>query len=199
MGILEKKLASHLNIETEEEMEEDETGLTDETMQLPGMAEEAPKKNPLKRQPKLKSAYITTQDVKEFDMVEETIGIEKYNKIMLMKIAQKAMLDHDELQELLPKVDESKAARLAEVSATCLQVASDVSKAIINHSLAKEKLELEKKKVEVRSLTINNINTNGEGGNGSVISGTQKDILDQIKNMMGSDEDDDDTPPLIEA
>ncbi len=108
-----------------------------------------------------------------------------------MKTAQKAMNDHDELIDIMAKVDDAKAARMAEVAQQALTNAADAAKSLMNFTLAREKMELEKQKLEIKSVTINNL-----GGDG-IMNGTQKEIMDRIKAMMNNPLDDDDVPPLV--
>ncbi len=150
--------------------------------------------NPLTKQPIYSSSLVTQADVDAFNNIKEGIGMEDFSKIILMKTAQKAMNDHDELIEIMAKVDDSKAARMAEVAQAALTNASDSAKALLNFTLQREKMELERQKLEVRSVTINNI-----GNDVMAASGTQKEILDQIKAMMAVNYVDGDVPPLIES
>jgi alkanesulfonate monooxygenase SsuD/methylene tetrahydromethanopterin reductase-like flavin-dependent oxidoreductase (luciferase family) len=155
--------------------------------------EDAIKQNPLTKQPVYSSSLVTEADVAAFRAVEEQLGLEDFSKIVLMKTAQKAMNDHDELIEIMAKVDDSKAARMAEVAVSALASASDAAKALMNFTLQKERMEIEKQKLEIKSVTINNVGI----GDNTAFTGTQKEILDRIKNMM--DTPDDDVPPLVDA
>ncbi len=104
------------------------------------------------------------------------------------------MADHDELIETMAKVDDKLAARMSEVAISALSSSADAAKALMNFTMAKEKLEIEKSKLEIKSVTINNL------GGEAVIGGSQKDILDNIKNLMSDDGDaTDDPPPLVEV
>ncbi len=180
MDIVSKKLSQVLNIDDEEENEDSQEGAT--------------QVNPLTNQPTYSSSLVTEADIAAYNNVQETIGLEDFSKIILMKTAQKAMQDHDELIDIMAKVDDSKAARMAEVAQAALSNSMDSAKALMNYSVAKEKMNLEKQKLEVKSVTINNI---GDGGAGGMIGGTQKDIMDQIKNMMSAAEDEEEEPPII--
>jgi hypothetical protein len=150
--------------------------------------------NPLTNQPVYSSSLVTEADIRAFQAVESELGLEDFSKIVLMKTAQKAMNDHDELIDIMAKVDDSKAARMAEVAQAALTNASDAAKSLLNFTLAREKMELEKQKLEIKSVTINNL-----GGMDGVMNGTQKEIIDRIKNMMNGMEDDSDIPPLVDA
>lgn len=185
--IVSKKLAEVLNVD-------DEINGTDEGEYG---EEQAIGENPLTKQPTYSSSLITDADVQAFKGVEEGIGLEDFSKIVLMKTAQKAMNDHDELIDIMAKVDDSKAARMAEVAQAALSNASDAAKSLMNFTMAKQKMELEKQKLEVKSVTINNLNGAGDG---AAMAGTQKEIMDQIKAMMSGTEggEDDDPPPLVE-
>lgn len=150
--------------------------------------------NPLTNQPVYNSSLVTQADIDAFKTVENDLGLEDFSKIVLMKAAQKSMTDHDELVNIMAKVDDSKAARMAEVAQQALSNASDAAKSLLNFTLQKEKLEVEKQKLEIKSVTINNLNA----GDGNSMNGTQKEILDRIKGMMkDSDDPDDDPPPLV--
>jgi len=151
--------------------------------------------NPLTNQPVYSSSLVTEADIAAYEAVESGIGIEVFSKIVLMKTAQKAMADHDELIETMAKVDDKLAARMSEVAVSALSSSADAAKALMNFSMAKEKLEIEKSKLEIKSVTINNL---GGADGAAVAAGSQKDILDQLKNMMSDDGDaTDDPPPLI--
>jgi len=153
--------------------------------------------NPLTEQPVYSSSLVTQADVDAFNDVEAGIGLENFSKVVLMKCAQKAMNDHDELIDTMAKVDDSKAARLAEVAVSALSNASDAAKALMNFTMAKEKLQIEKSKLEIKSVTINNL---GGDGSDTLMGGTQKEVLQQIKDMMSNTEGDgtDDPPPIID-
>ncbi len=150
--------------------------------------------NPLTNQPIYSSSLVTQADIDAFRDVENGIGLETYSKIILMKTGQKALADHDELIDIMAKVDDSKAARMAEVAQGALSNASDAAKALMNFTMAKEKLEIEKSKLEIKSVTINNL---GGAEGGAMMGGTQKEVMQQIKDMMAND--DDDVPPLVEV
>lgn len=185
MDIVSKKLAEVLNVN-------DEINGTDEgeygEEQIIG-------ENPLTKQPTYSSSLVTQNDIDAFRAVEQGIGLEDYTRIILMKCAMKAQNDHDELIDTMSKVDDSKAARLAEVAVNALTASADAAKALMNHTLAKQKMELEKQKLDIRNVTINNLG----GANGMSLGGTQKEILDQIKTMMlNTDDEDDAPPPLVE-
>lgn len=151
--------------------------------------------NPLTKQPVYSSSLVTESDILAFEHIQDTIGLETYSRIILMKTAQKALQDHDELIEIMAKVDDSKAARMAEVAVSALSASSDAAKSLMNFTLAREKMEIEKSKLEIKSVTINNNN------NEFMMNGSQKDVLDQIKNMMAGEHShlDDDAPPLIDV
>jgi hypothetical protein len=187
--IVSKKLAQVLNVDEVED--------------------EKIEKNALTNQPLYETSLITDDDIQQLNELEESIGMESFSKIILMKIAKKAMNDHDELIDTMAKVDDSKAARLAEVAVGALNTASDAAKSLMNMENQKKKLaldeeknEIEKQKldVKVKSLTINNIGGTNNQTSEEVIAGTQKEIMEQIKQMMNQDVDDDDdeTPPLID-
>ena len=177
--IVSKKLAEVLNV--------------DDTIN--GVDEESSiGQNPLTNQPVYSSSLVTEADIRAFQAVEAELGLEDFSKIVLMKTAQKAMNDHDELIDIMAKVDDSKAARMAEVAVQALANASDAAKALMNFTLAREKMELEKQKLEIKSVTINNL-----GGGDAIMNGTQKEIMDRIKAMMSGVENDDDVPPLVEG
>lgn len=180
--IVSKKLAEVLNVE-------DEINGSDSI-------DNSDKINPLTNQPTYSSSLVTEHDIEAFKKVEEGIGLEDYSKIILMKVSQKALTDHDELIDLMSKVDDSKAGRLAEVANGALSNASDAAKALMNFTMAKEKMAVEKQKLEIKSVTVNNIGTDG----GAVMAGSQKAVMDQIKAMMSDDGDaTDDPPPLIDV
>jgi hypothetical protein len=135
---------------------------------------------------------ITEADVRAFQAIQSELGLEDFSKIVLMKTAQKAMNDHDELIDIMAKVDDSKAARMAEVAQAALTNAADAAKSLMNFTLQREKMELEKQKLEIKSVTINNL-----GNMDGVMNGTQKEIMDRIKAMMSNTDDDSDVPPLV--
>ncbi len=180
MDIVSKKLSKMLNIDNivdDKKIEESVVSI-----------------NPLTNQPIYSSSLITDQDISMFRAMETDLGLADFSKIILMKVAQKSLNDHDELIEIMGKIDDKSAARISEVAQQALGNASDASKALLNFTLQKEKMEIEKQKLEIKSVTINNLNMDQPG-----IKGTQKEILDQIKHMMNpnSDYSDDDVPPLI--
>lgn len=176
MDIVSKKLAEVLNLDPMDDEKEEQIG-----------------ENPLTKQPVYSSALITDADIMAYENVKNGIGLEDFSKIVLMKVAQKAMSDHDELIEIMAKVDDSKAARMAEVATSALSTSADAAKSLMNFTMAKEKLEIEKSKLEIKSVTINN------NSNEFMLGGTQKEIMDQIKSMMKDDGNaTDDPPPLIE-
>jgi hypothetical protein len=185
--IVSKKLAEVLNVD-------DEINGTDEGEYG---EEQVIGENPLTKQPTYSSSLVTEADIMAFKGVQEGIGLEDFSKIVLMKTAQKAMNDHDELIDIMAKVDDSKAARMAEVAQAALSNSMDAAKSLMNFTMAKQKMELEKQKLEVKSVTINNLG--GEGG--AAMAGTQKEILDQIKSMMSGTEGDGDEepPPLVDS
>lgn len=153
--------------------------------------------NPLTNQPVYSTSLVTEADIAAYEAVEAGIGIEVFSKIVLMKTAQKAMADHDELIETMAKVDDKLAARMSEVAISALSSSADAAKALMNFTMAKEKLEIEKSKLEIKSVTINQI---GGTDGGAIIGGSQKDILDNIKDLMSDDGDaTDDPPPLVEV
>ena len=178
MDIVSQKLAEVLNVDDEV------NGVQPST-----------ESNPLTQQPIYSSSLVTQSDIDAFRDIESGIGLETYSKIILMKTGQKALSDHDELIGIMAKVDDSKAARMAEVAVSALSSASDAAKSLMNFTMAKEKLEIEKTKLEIKSVTINNVGTDG----GAMMGGTQKDTLDQIKNMMKDEDATDDPPPLVEC
>ena len=178
MDIVSKKLAEVLDVS------DNINGGEDDEVPIIG-------KNPLTHQPVYSSSLITEADIAAFKAVEQELGLEDFSKIVLMKTAQKAMNDHDELISIIAKVDDSKAARMAEVAQAALTNAADAAKSLMNFSLAREKMQIEKQKLEIKSVTINNL-----GGDG-LMNGTQKEILDKIKEMMSGDVDDSDVPPLV--
>ena len=185
--IVSKKLAEVLNVD-------DEINGTDEGEYG---EEQVIGQNPLTNQPTYSSSLITEADIQAFRTVQEDLGLEDFSKIVLMKTAQKAMNDHDELIDIMAKVDDSKSSRIAEVAQQSLSNASDAAKALLNFTMSKQKLEIEKQKLEVKSVTINNLGVDG----GAVLAGTQKEVMDQIKAMMNGSSDlseDDDPPPLVE-
>jgi len=180
--IVSQKLAEVLNVEDEINGVSNES---DDTI------------NPLTEQPVYSSSLVTQADIDAFNDVEAGIGLENFSKVVLMKCAQKAMNDHDELIDTMAKVDDSKAARLAEVAVSALSNASDAAKALMNFTMSKEKLQIEKSKLEIKSVTINNL---GDNTGGAMLGGTQKEVLQQIKDMMNDDSDaTDDPPPLVEV
>ena len=181
--IVSQKLAEILNVEDEINGSSKQSSSTDV--------------NPLTNQPTYSSSLVTQADVEAFEAIEDGIGLETYSKIILMKVSQKAMQDHDELIEIMAKVDDSKAARMAEVAQGALSNSSDAAKALMNYSVTKQKLEIEKSKLEIKSVTINNLNTDG----GALMTGSQKDVMEQIKAMMNNDNSStaDDPPPLIDC
>jgi hypothetical protein len=182
MDIVSKKLAEVLDIE--------------DTINGVEPVEESVGQNPLTNQPVYSSSLVTEADVQAFQTVQDGVGLEDFSKIVLMKTAQKAMNDHDELIDIMAKVDDGKAARMAEVAQAALTNASDAAKSLMNFTLQREKVELEKQKLEIKSVTINNLG----GGDAAAMQGTQKEIMDRIKEMMnGSEMDDDDVPPLVDA
>jgi len=180
--IVSQKLAEVLNVEDE----------------INGTSNESEDSvNPLTEQPVYSSSLVTQADIDAFNDVEAGIGLENFSKVVLMKCAQKAMNDHDELIDTMAKVDDSKAARLAEVAVSALSNASDAAKALMNFTMSKEKLQIEKSKLEIKSVTINNL---GDNTGGAMLGGTQKEVLQQIKDMMNDDSDaTDDPPPLVEV
>lgn len=181
--IVSKKLAEVLDI--------------DDTINGEDKQESEISQNPLTNQPVYSSSLVTAADVEAFQNVEEEIGLEDFSKIVLMKTAQKAMNDHDELVDIMAKVDDSKAARMAEVAQAALSNASDAAKSLMNFTLQREKMELEKQKLEIKSVTINNL---GAGGDAAAMAGTQKEIMDRIKEMMvGHDDPENEPPPLVEV
>ena len=179
--IVSQKLAEVLNVDDE----------------INGVEKVSPSEiNPLTNQPVYSSSLVTQADVDAFRDIENGIGLETYSKIILMKTGQKALADHDELIDIMAKVDDSKAARMAEVAQGALSNASDAAKALMNFTMAKEKLEIEKSKLEIKSVTINNLG----GADGAMMGGTQKEVMDQIKAMMKDNGDaTDDPPPLLEV
>ena len=188
--IVSKKLSQVLNLEDNEDKNEEEL------------------KNPLTQQPLYESSLITEDDILYLKELEEGIGIETFSKIILMKVAKKAMNDHDELIDTMAKVDDSKAARLAEVAVDALNTASNASQSLMAMENQKKKLELDKEKneiekqkldVRIKSLTINNINPDKTSD--EVIAGTQQEIMEQLKKMMEATESDenDEEPPLIDS
>lgn len=181
MDLVSKKLAEVLDI--------------DDTINGPDGEEPSIGENPLTKQPIYSSSLVTEADIRAFKAVEAELGLEDFSKIVLMKTAQKAMNDHDELIQIMAKVDDSKAARMAEVAQQALANASDSAKSLMNFTLQKQKMELEKQKLEIKSVTINNLG----GGMDGMINGTQKEIMDRIKAMMSGEEDDDDVPPLVDV
>jgi hypothetical protein len=184
MDIVSKKLAEVLDVNDTINGDEEHS--------------ESIEKNPLTNQPVYSSSLVTQADIDAYEVVKSGIGLEDFSKIVLMKTAQKAMNDHDELIDIMAKVDDSKAARMAEVAQGALANAADAAKALMNFTMQREKMELEKQKLEIKSVTINNI---GGGGDAAAMAGTQKEIMDRIKAMMnGNDDlDDDDVPPLVEG
>lgn len=180
MDLVSKKLAEVLDVEDTINGEDGE--------------ESAIGQNPLTNQPVYSSSLVTEADIRAFQAVEQELGLEDFSKIVLMKTAQKAMNDHDELIDIMAKVDDAKAGRLAEVAQQALANASDAAKSLMNFTLAREKIELEKQKLEIKSVTINNI-----GSGDALLNGTQKEIMDKIKAMMNNSVDDDDVPPLVDA
>jgi hypothetical protein len=143
------------------------------------------------------SDLISEEDLGFIKKINDEIGLENFSKLLLIKTAQKALEDHDELIDLMNKVDDSKAARIAEVAQTALSNANDASKSLLQYSLQKEKLEVEKQKIEIKSITINN---NQQNIDNKIIAHSHKDILEQIKELMNNDNIDlDDTPPLIDS
>lgn len=185
MDIVSKKLAEVLDIEDDIN--------TDNDHECP---EPLISKNPLTHQPIYSSSLVTEADIAAFRTVEEELGLEDFSKIILMKTAQKAISDHDELVDIMAKVDDAKAARLGEVAQAALANANDSAKALMNFTLQKQRMELEKQKLEIKSVTINNL---GLGDGTAAITGTQKEIIDQIKALMNDTEDDDDVPPIVDA
>ena len=182
--IVSRKLAEVLNVD-------DEINGTDEGEYG---EEQVIGKNPLTKQPTYSSSLITEADIQAFKSVEDGIGLEDFSKIVLMKTAQKAMNDHDELIDIMAKVDDSKAARMAEVAQAALSNSMDAAKSLMNFTMAKQKMELERQKLDIKSVTINNLG----GADGTAMAGTQKEILDQIKAMMsGTDDPDIDVPPPL--
>lgn len=184
MDIVSKKLAEVLDV--------DDTINGEDNNEMSTISQ-----NPLTNQPVYSSSLVTEADIQTFQTIEEGLGLENFSKIVLMKTAQKAMNDHDELIDIMAKVDDSKAARMAEVAQAALTNASDAAKSLMNFTLQKEKMALEKQKLEIKSVTINNI-----GGDSAAMAGTQKEVLDRIKAMMNVDDsvlDDDDVPPLVDA
>ena len=179
MDLVSKKLAEVLDVEDTINGEDEESSIG---------------QNPLTNQPVYSSSLVTEADIRAFQAVEAELGLEDFSKIVLMKTAQKAMNDHDELIDIMAKVDDSKAARMAEVAQAALTNAADAAKSLMNFTLAREKMELEKQKLEIKSVTINNL-----GGAESIMNGTQKEIMDRIKAMMSGVEDDSDIPPLVDA
>ncbi len=180
MDIVSKMLAEKLEVE-------------DEVNKKP-VQQSSGEINPLTNQPVYSTSLVTEADIAAFEAVESGIGLEVFSKIVLMKTAQKAMADHDELIETMAKVDDKLAARMSEVAISALSSSADAAKALMNFTMAKEKLEIEKSKLEIKSVTINNL------GGEAVIGGSQKDILDNIKNLMSDDGDaTDDPPPLVEV
>ncbi len=177
MDLVSKKLAEVLDV--------------DDTINGEDGGEATIGQNPLTNQPVYSSSLVTEADIRAFQAVEQELGLEDFSKIVLMKTAQKAMNDHDELIDIMAKVDDAKAARMAEVAQQALTNAADAAKSLMNFTLAREKMELEKQKLEIKSVTINNL-----GGDG-IMNGTQKEIMDRIKAMMNNPLDDDDVPPLV--
>ena len=186
MDIVSKKLAEVLDVD-------DEINGTDEGEYG---EEQVIGENPLTKQPTYSSSLVTQNDIDAFNSVQEGIGLEDFSKIVLMKAAQKSMNDHDELIDIMAKVDDSKAARMAEVAQVALSNSMDAAKSLMNFTMQREKMELEKQKLEVKSVTINNLG--GDGG--AAMAGTQKEIMDKIKAMMSGDEGDseEEPPPLVE-
>lgn len=180
MDLVSKKLAEVLDVEDTINGEDGEESTIGQ--------------NPLTNQPVYSSSLVTEADIRAFQAVEQELGLEDFSKIVLMKTAQKAMNDHDELIDIMAKVDDAKAGRLAEVAQQALANASDAAKSLMNFTLAREKIELEKQKLEIKSVTINNI-----GSGDALLNGTQKEIMDRIKAMMNGSVDDDDVPPLVDA
>ena len=179
MDIVSKKLSEVLDVEDTVNGEEEESQINT---------------NPLTNQPVYGSSLITEADVQAFESVEEGIGLENFSKIVLMKTAQKASNDHDELIDIMAKVDDSKAARMAEVAVSALTASADAAKALMQFTLQKEKMAIEKQKLEIKSVTINNLNAGGEG----LMQGTHKEIIEKVKNMMENEEEGDEPPPLLD-
>lgn len=179
--IVSKKLAEILDVD-------DEINGTDEGEYGP---EQEIGNNPLTNQPTYRSSLVTESDIQAFRGVEKSLGLEDFSKIVLMKTAQKAMNDHDELIDTMAKVDDSKAARLAEVAISALNASADAAKSLMNYTVTKEKMELEKQKLDIKSVTINNLDGFG-------MNGTQKEVMEQIKAMMNGTGGDEDPPPLVE-
>lgn len=180
--IVSKKLAEVLNVEDTINGEETESSVISQ--------------NPLTNQPVYSSSLITKADIDAFEIIKHGIGLEDFSKIVLMKTAQKSMNDHDELIDIMAKVDDSKAARLAEVAQSALANAADAAKSLMNFTLQKERMELEKQKLEIKSVTINNI---GSGADAMSMAGTQKEIMDRIKSMMKDTGEEEEPPPLVDA
>lgn len=178
MDLVSKKLAQVLDI--------------DDTVNGQDSVDHQISQNPLTNQPIYSSSLITEADVRAFQAIQSELGLEDFSKIVLMKTAQKAMNDHDELIDIMAKVDDSKAARMAEVAQAALTNAADAAKSLMNFTLQREKMELEKQKLEIKSVTINNL-----GNMDGVMNGTQKEIMDRIKAMMSNADDDSDVPPLV--
>jgi len=174
MDIVSKKLAEILDVE--DTLNEDSSLIST---------------NPLTNQPVYGSSLITEADIRAFENIEETIGLENFSKIVLMKTAQKASNDHDELIEIMAKVDDSKAARMAEVAVAALTASADAAKALMQFSLQKQRMEIEKQKLEIKSVTINNLNA-GDG-----MTGTHKEIMDRLRTMMDNVSSEKDDPPPI--
>lgn len=176
MDIVSKKLAALLNVTDTINSEKQEV-----------------MENPLSNQPIYSSSLISEADIASFKSMEENLGLEDFSKIILMKVAQKSMNDHDELMELVSRVSDNQSARLSEVASIALGNSLEAAKTLMNFSLQKDKMEIEKQKLEIKNLTINQLSV---GTDQTGFNGTQKEILDQIKNLMSNDSDDD-APILV--
>jgi hypothetical protein len=126
--------------------------------------------------------------------MEENLGIEDFSKIIMMKVAQKSMNDHDELMELISRLPDGQVPRIAEVASISLGNSLEAAKTLMTFTLQKEKMAIEKQKLEIKNLTINQLSV---GADQQGFNGTQKEILDQIKHLMNNDLDDDNAPILV--
>jgi len=118
--------------------------------------------------------------------IENKVGMETYAKAMMIKITDYAINGHNEIQSLVPQVDESRAARLAEVAAQYLNIATTVTKNILTHEEIKNKQELDSHKLELKKKELNN---EVDMNNDAITVMTQKDILEELKNIMKNEEE----------
>lgn len=156
--------------------DEDEEGDTDseDTISVPATA---------------MSLALTKKEIDRFNQITQLMGAEDFGRMILMKAAEQGMHDHKELMNLVGRVDDTKAARIAEVAQMALQSSITSAQIIMNNEMQQKKFIFEREKFE-KKMAIGT--GGGEGGptEGLTMVGSQKQILEQIKqNVLAA------TPP----